>query len=265
MNRRSFLALTAAWPALGAASSRRVRVETAFRSPCEKPNGLEATEEGLWILNQGADNALYLVDYNGKLIEKLPTDSKAGSGVGFDGKHLWIASTYDCKILKVDRKTGKTLAAHPTPGAGPVNWPNPRQSPLSKAAQPAVRPVAAKRPPSPRPSTGAHGVEFKDGKLWIAVPPSQTIYRIDPDTFRIEHQFRTAGDRPHGLGWEGEHLWCADSNANAFHRYDVRSGEVLEIIQLSDSDPLPHGVDIRNGVVWYCDDVGVVCRFPLRG
>ena len=162
MNRRTFLALSAAWPALPAASPRRVHVETAFRSACEKPNGLEATDEGLWILNQGGDNALYLVDYkDGRLIEKLPTESVAGSGVGWDGKNLWIASTYDSKILKVDRKTGKTLASFPTPGAGPLNWPNPRQSPLAKpAAKPAASPAAAKKAPAQRPSTGAHGVTF---------------------------------------------------------------------------------------------------------
>jgi streptogramin lyase len=266
MKRRTFLALPAAWPALGTPPARRVRVETAFRAPCQTPNGLEATSEGLWILNQGHDNALYLVDYkDGRLLEKLPTESNAGSGVGYDGENLWIASTYDCKILKVDRKTGRTLASYATPGAAPVNWPNPRRSPLAPRIQPSSLRAAAERAPAKRPPTGAHGIEYKDGKLWIAVPPSRTIYRIDARTFEVEHRFPTAGDRPHGVGWEGEYLWCADSNANAFHKYDTRTGAVLETIQLTDNDPLPHGADIRDGVMWYCDDVGVVCRFPMRG
>ena len=101
------------------------------------------------------------------------------------------------------------------------------------------------------------------GRLWIAVPPAKMIYRINPDGFKIEKQFATAGDRPHGLGWQGKWLWCADSNDNAFYRYDPETGEYSDKIQLSDSDPLPHGMTIWNGWMWYCDDVGVVCRLKL--
>ena len=158
--------------------------------------------------------------------------------------------------------TGKTLAKYPCPGAGPVNWENPRKSPL--AAKEAPRTAApAPTPPATRQSTGAHGLEWRDGRLWIAVPPAQTIYKVNPDGFKIEKQFKTAGDRPHGLGWQGNFLWCADSNQNAFHRYNPETGEVLEKINLADSDPLPHGMTIWKRTMYYCDDVGVVCRFAL--
>jgi hypothetical protein len=33
---------------------------------------------------------------------------------------------------------------------------------------------------------------------------------------------------------------------------------------LTDADPLPHGMTIWKNEMWYCDDVGVVCKFPLR-
>jgi hypothetical protein len=264
LHRREFLAF-AALPAFSRdeVPTRQAKVEKVFDSPCPKPNGLQATSEGLWILNQGGDNALYLTDWKGKLLEKLNTESVSGSGVGWDGTHLWIASTYNCKVLKVERKTGKTLAAYDTPGCGAVNWPNPRKSPLAKPEPPAPAPKAGAKKGGPRPKTGAHGIEFRAGKMYLAVPPSQTIYRINPDGFRVEHSWKTAGDRPHGMGWEGDYLWCADSNANCFHKYDIKTGKVLAKIQLSDSDPLPHGMTIQNRTMWYCDDVGVVCRLPL--
>ena len=268
MLRREFLTIAGVAPLFAAkheVPTRSIKVEKAFDSPCPKPNGLEATSEGLWILNQGGDNALYLTDWNGKLLEKLNTESVAGSGVGWDGKHLWIASTYNCKILKVERKTGKTLMAYETPGCGKVDWPNPRRSPLAKPEPPRA---AGPKPPGPRgpaerQNTGAHGIEYKNGKLFIAVPPSQTIYRVDAASFQVEHSFKTAGDRPHGLGWEGDHLWCADSNANCFHKHDPKNGKVLAKIQLAESDPLPHGMAIWKGWMWYCDDVGVVCKMKL--
>jgi hypothetical protein len=76
-------------------------------------------------------------------------------------------------------------------------------------------------------------------------------------------RFDTAGNRPHGIGWEGRYLWCADSNLNAFFKHDPETGEIVERIQLADSDPLPHGMSIWEGTMWYCDDVGVVCRLKM--
>ena len=262
--RRTFLTLPFAGVALSSIRSRSVKVETIFRSPGPKPNGMQAVKEGLWILDQG-DNRAYLVDYkHGRVLRKLETDSKAGSGITFDGKALWLASTYSREIIQADATTGKTLAKYPCPGSAPVNWPNPRKSPLAPRDPP--RKAGATPPadlPTQRQSTGAHGLEWRDGRLWIAVPPAQTIYKVNPDGFKIEKQFKTAGDRPHGLGWEGKFLWCADSNENAFHRYDPESGEVLEKIQLTDSDPLPHGMTIWKRTMYYCDDVGVVCKLIL--
>ena len=106
-------------------------------------------------------------------------------------------------------------------------------------------------------------MEWRDGKLWFAVPPSRTIYRVDPERWVVEHQFATSGNRPHGIGWEGEWLWCTDSNQNAFFKHNVTTGEIVEKIQLADSDPLPHGMTIWKGMMWYCDDVGIVCRLKM--
>ncbi len=263
MRRREFLGLWAVLPAAGKVTTRRIgKVESIFKSPGPKPNGLQVAPDGLWILDQG-DNRAYLVRYeDGKVLRALDTDSKAGSGITFDGEAIWIASTYSREIIRADARTGKTLAKYPTPGAGVVKWTTGRRSPLAMP-EPEVRPAAAKPSPAPRQPTGAHGLEWRDGKLWIAVPPSQTIYRVNPDGFGIERQFPTAGDRPHGLGWEGKWLWCTDSNLNAFFKHNPDTGEIVEKIQLADQDPLPHGMTIRQGIMYYCDDVGVVCRLRM--
>lgn len=259
IRRREFIALLSASPALAKLDVREARVETVFDSPGPKPNGLQATEDGLWILDQG-DNRAYLVDYSdGKTLRSLETDTKAGSGITFDGSAIWTASTYSREILKIDALSGKTLARFDSPGSGVVAWTVGRRSPLA----PPVKPAANASPPQQRSATGAHGMEWRGGKLWVSVPPSQMIYRIEPSSFRIEKQFPTAGNRPHGLGWEGEWLWCAESNENAFFRFDPGTGKADAKIQLTDTDPLPHGMTIRNGWMWYCDDVGVVCRLPL--
>lgn len=267
LSRRHFL-YSAALPAFAKDIPVRhvSKVEQAFKSPGPKPNGLQATAEGLWILDQG-DNKAYLVSYdNGKVIRALTTDSKAGSGITFDGEAIWLASTYSREIIRSDAHSGKTLAKFDCPGAGVVAWTKGRTSPLAPPApaSPIVKPAAAvPKAPQQRVATGAHGLEWRDGKLWIAVPPAQTVYRVDPKTFKVEFQFKTSGDRPHGIGWEGKWLWCTDSNLNAFYKHDPANGKVHEKIQLADSDPLPHGMTIWKGWLWYCDDVGVVCKLKM--
>lgn len=266
LHRRDFLALAGALPAFGAkVPTRQVRVQQVYKSPGPKPNGLQATKEGLWILDQG-DNKAYLVDYeSGKTLRALDTESKAGSGITFDGEALWLASTYSREIIRADAKSGKTLRKFDSPGAGPVSWTAGRTSPLAPPPKPSLSaPAPKKAPTAPRTATGAHGLEWRDGKLWISNPPSMKIYRMDPVAWKVEFEFATPGNRPHGVGWEGKWLWSTDSNDNAFYQHDPKTGEVHEKIQLADSDPLPHGMTIWNGWLWYCDDVGVVCKFRLR-
>ena len=290
MNRRQFLAAAAAaTPALGAAGipnlsklpTRKVgKVEIVFDSPRHQPNGLQATKDGLWIMDQGAGSWAHLVGYgDGKVIRGFETETDKSSGITFDGSSLWIGSTYSREIVRSDAKTGKTIERHFTPGAGVIyklaGDPPGRSSPLLKSRPRTPAPptsAAAKvvggfqqgeKLGGAAPGTGAHGQEWRDGKLWFTVPPSREVYRIDPRTWTVEAKFPTAGNRPHGIGWEGKYLWVTDSNWNAFFKHDVDTGEMLEKIQLAGSDPLPHGMTIWQGWLWYCDDVGVVCRIRL--
>ena len=264
MERRQFLALLAAAPAVGKIPMREAgRVETVFKSPGPNPNGLQATGEGLWIID-GDDGRAYLVSYrDGRVLRGFDTETLHPSGITFDGETIWVASTYSREIIRADASSGKTIAKYFTPGAGVIykmpSDPPGRRSPLAPAPQPSEPSGPAK----PRPATGAHGLEWREGKLWAAVPPSRMIYRIDPRNWMVEQRFPSAGNRPHGIGWEGDYLWCTDTNLNAFFKHDPDSGEIVERIQLADHDPLPHGMTIRDGVLWYCDDVGIVCRLKL--
>ena len=253
------------------------KVEIVFDSPGSAPNGLQATGEGLWIIDQGAGNKAFLVSYeSGKVIRSFETETDKSSGITFDGDSLWIGSTYSREIVRCSAAAGKTIERHFTPGAGVIykmsGDPPSRSSPLAKS-----RP----RPPAPASTgqvggfqagevlgskalgTGAHGQEWRDGKLWFAVPPSREVYRVDPRSWTVEVKFPTVGNRPHGIGWEGKFLWVTDSNWNAFFKHDPETGEISEKIQLADSDPLPHGMTIWQGWMWYCDDVGVICRLKL--
>ena len=289
MNRRNFFGVVAAGSAANMAAAPRLdqlpvrktgKVEIVFKSPAAKPNGLQATKDGLWIIDQGSKNEAHLVDYKGKVIKGFETETQASSGITFDGEALWIGSTYSREIVRCDANTGKAIERHFTPGAGVIyemagDAPA-RSSPVPEHMR-QVAPPAPKKANAPKkvggfqmgkvsstaPGTGAHGQEWRDGKLWFCVPPSRHVYCIDPKSWVVQKQFPTAGNRPHGIGWEGKYLWVTDSNLNAFFKHDVETGAMLEKIQLADNDPLPHGMTIWQGYMWYCDDVGLVCRFKI--
>jgi streptogramin lyase len=286
MNRRTFLAVSASAPLSSALAldlskipERKFgKVEIVFKSPGAdpKPNGLQATEDGLWIIDQGTGNKAYLVNYKGNVLRSFETETDRSSGITFDGETLWIGSTYNRQIVRTDAHTGKVLERHFTPGAGViyqmVGDPPARRSPLahpnsSTSDSAAVKQVggydAGRIQGALAPGTGAHGQEWRNGKLWFAVPPARSVYCLDPQTWIVQTKFSTAGNRPHGIGWEGKYLWVTDSNLNAFFKHDPATGEMLEKIQLADSDPLPHGMTVWERHMWYCDDVGVVCRLRL--
>lgn len=268
------------------------KVEIVFKSPGGQPNGLQATRDGLWIIDQGPGNRAQLVTYEGKVLRDFETQTEKSSGITFDGEALWIGSTYSREIVRCDAHTGKAIERHFTPGAGVIyrmlGDPEARSSPVPQemrqnrqGGQEAARGSRAAQGQgessgqvggfqqgyvaggSRAQGTGAHGQEWRDGKLWFAVPPSREVYRIDPKTWVVENKWPVAGNRPHGIGWEGRYLWVTDSNLNAFFKHDPDTGEIVEKIQLADKDPLPHGMTIWEGMMWYCDDVGIVCRLKI--
>jgi streptogramin lyase len=128
----------------------------------------------------------------------------------------------------------------------------------------------AGNPGPPAPGTGAHGIQTQDGKLWMAVPPSRMIYRIDPKTWTVEHMYPTVGYRPHGIGIEApdaRYLWESDTNMGAFFKRDMVTGEVVDSIQLPEGSPFPHGMSVWKGYIYWVDDVGAglapVCRVKI--
>ena len=94
MKRRDFLTVAAATPTLGAAPAlslgriptRKVgKVEIAFKSPGPQPNGLQATKDGLWIIDQGVGSKAYLVSYeDGKVLRSFETETDRSSGITFE-------------------------------------------------------------------------------------------------------------------------------------------------------------------------------------
>jgi len=162
------------------------KIEDMWMTPGAMPNGLQAAEDGLWVIDQ-ADNHLYKLGYDdGSTLADLPTKTYKSSGVTLGGAYIWVASTHNYRIYKL-ADDGGTVGFYEPPGAS-------------------ERDPRAVGPDNLRP----HGMEWVDGKLWVSVKPANRNYLLDPETMEVLHSIKTPGPAPHGLAWDGEALWCAD-------------------------------------------------------
>ena len=216
------------------------QIEDRWIAPGPQPNGLQATADGLWLIDQ-RDNHLYKLAYDdGAVIQRYPTETDRSSGVTEGGGHVWVASTYSARLYKLNYDA-TTVEHYDTPGKGVVKFGN-RDSSII---------------------TGAHGMEWVDDhNMWVAVPPATAIYLVDPSTMRVKRSIPTPGDRPHGIFLHEGSLWCADTQQGKIHRLDPETGDVLD--QVDVPSPELHGMTVHEGEIWFCcAATRRVCTIPL--
>ena len=121
MKRRDFVGLAMAAPALAGIAPRNLdkiktrtvgKVETVFKSPGPKPNGLQATREGFGFSIRATTRHISSATATARSSASLRPESDRGSGLTFDGEALWLGSTYNREIVRCDATTGKTLARY---------------------------------------------------------------------------------------------------------------------------------------------------------
>src|SRR5690606_20879717 len=155
---------------------------------------------------------IYLLSYeDGSVLREIPTRAHHSSGITIDPSgNIWVASTFTYEMICFDRETGKELVAYPTP-------------------------------PYDR-SGGAHGTEWRDGKLWFHVPKPDRIVVVDPASGKSVHSISSHGDRSHGMAWDpyDANLWSVDTNRRVIFKLNPYTGEILDAV--GGSGPEPHGM-----------------------
>ncbi len=208
-----------------------VKTRKALESPCEMPNGLQWTDDGLYVMDQWTDN-VYVVDERGKLLRTLNTLTENGSGITLGGGYIWTASngrsvsrphrssdTHLGYIYKLDMKTGEAVDRFRTPDGG-----------------------------------GLHGLEWDNGLLWITQFTPKALVLVDPKKgYKVVHKFEVDLPRAHGLARDGAGIWCSFTGIQTIVKYNVETGREMERLQIGEGGPYPHGLSIRDGTLWYCD------------
>ena len=217
-----------------------MKAKERWLHPGPQPNGLQAASDGLWSIDQ-TNNHLYKLSYtDGSIIENLSTETVKSSGITEGGGYLWVASTYNCELVKLTHD-GLTVGRYDTPGKGVVGF-------------------ATNVPPR---VTGAHGMEWVDeNNMWVVVPPARAVFLMDPNNMSVKRSIPSPGMRPHGLFVYQGFMWLADTQDCKMQKLDIASGDVLSEIDVE--YPEIHGMTIFNGDIWFCcAETRKVCTLPL--
>ena len=210
---------------------RKIKTTTLFKSPEGYPNGIAVAPEGLWICEQKSDNAV-LVDWKGKLLKTLKSQSKNTSGIAYGDGCVWMAGNSAAAegVFQIDMN-GRELTH--------------RQIPLGPADN----------------GGGCHGIEYVDGKIYIAALRLRGILRVDAKTWQPEFMIPYTVPRAHGIAHnpaDGS-VWMVTGTADGLAgliQYDNTTGRVLSTAAFAKTDCDPHGLAWHDGAL-YSSDAGI--------
>ncbi len=219
------------------------KIEKVFRSPYSVPNGLQLTDAGLWVVDQMSDRVALVevtsdADYAvPRLIRDIPSESSNTSGMTYGDGVLWLAAngsgerwrpvrSTDAQpgageIFKVDSETGETLGRYPIPDGG-----------------------------------GTHGVEYDNydvGHLWVQTLKNQVTHKVRISDWSVQKTLPLPYGRGHGMVRVEDGLWVTHTADRLIVKLDLDDGVELDVIEVSEEYPEPHGLSIYGSGFLYCD------------
>jgi hypothetical protein len=233
-----------------AEDARKNNQKTAF------PNALALMTDdpgGMWIAEQklsGPIAGLYpglpepedlterawLVDWNGKVLKEVSTPGcRNTGGMAYGNGCLWRSTEYPGTgnegVYQYDL-SGKLLGFH--------------QIPLGT-----------------QDGGGSHGAMWVDGKLWLVSNRLRGIVRVDPKTW-IPDLFIPEPpeyERFHACAWDNGTIWqvCGNTSLTPAQskphliRYDIDTGNVIEIVDFVPGSADPHALMMHDGKLISCD------------
>ena len=215
------------------------KVFAAFRSPYAQPNGMQMTDEGLWVADQVTDRCALVETENinryGKtlVLRELDTESSNTSGMTYGDGALWLAANGPGAKYRPARDTdfpsGATVKVDPQTGATLDSWPMPHEG-------------------------GPHGIEFDNyeaGTMWLAT--GKTMSQVKMEDRSVIREVEMPYGRSHGVVRVEDGLWIAFTNDLCLIKFDIDSNEEMVRSDVPECHPAPHGVSIYEGGFIYCD------------
>jgi hypothetical protein len=176
------------------------------------------------------------VDWNGKLLHTVTTQSRNTSGMAYGDGCVWMgANTAPEGMYQVDMNSKQV--SH-------------RQIPLGVNGD----------------GGGSHGAQWHNGKLWIVANRLRGLLCVDPKTWAPEQMIpiyvTPEMGRWHDMTFDADgNIWQVNGNASKSYaegkpgliKYDGKTGQVLELVDLVPGSCDPHGLEYHNGQLISCD------------
>ena len=215
-----------------------------MKAPFTVPNGLQTTDEGLWIVDQLTDRMVLVAleephEYGvSRILHDIPTESSTSSGVSFGEGALWLAANGSGEhwrtprdtdappgkgeILKVDPQTGKTLERHALPGEG-----------------------------------GTHGLVYdhiETGSIWLSTLNDKSLTQVNTSDWSVKKVIPLPYDGGHGIvRSDDDALWMVFKQSRIIAQLDIHNGQILDEIHIDPQHPEPHGLTRHGNDLLYCD------------
>ncbi len=220
------------------------RISRYMRAPYGAPNGLQVTNEGLWIVDQLTDRLALLAleephEYGvSRILRELSSESSNTSGLSYGEGGLWLAANGSGdrwrfsketdapaergEILKVDPHTGATLLRRPLPAPG-----------------------------------GTHGLDYdfvETGTIWLSTLQEKTLTQVHIQDWSIKRVIPLPYDAGHGVvRTEDDALWMVFKMDRVVAKMDIETGFVRDEIHIGPEHPEPHGLARCGKDLLYCD------------
>jgi hypothetical protein len=231
-----------------------VKTTKLFKAPPGFVNALAVAPEGLWLgqqkvsgphamqdyhLPEPADlhEAAWLVDWNGKLLKTVTTNSRNTSGMAYGNGCVWMMANQDPEgVFQVDMNSKEI--SH-------------RQIPLALPGQ---------------NGGGSHGAQWRGDKLWIVANRPRLLLRVDPKSWapEIAIPIYVTAEKPrwHDMTFDADgNIWQVTGNDSKSYKegkpglvkYDGKTGDVLATYDFVPGSCDPHGLEFHNGTLVSCD------------
>ena len=172
----------------------------------------------VWLVNRGTQR-LEALDPDTGAVERRLAGLRVGSGLTFDGNHLWGCD--GDKILEIEPESGEVLRTIDVP-------------------------------------PGGSGLAWAEGALWLGQYRDRKILKIDPETGEVLETL-SSDRLVTGVTWVDGQLWHGawekddEPHVTELRRVDESDGRVLEVISMGD-ELLTSGVEADGEGRLWCGD-----------
>jgi len=232
---------------------RMARTTKLFLSPPGYPNCIATDPEGrgFWLAEQrhdGHQEALWLVDFKGRLLKTLMQNTRDCTGMTVGGGYIWSG----CE------------------GAAQINHPNPPVDGIFQIDMNGREISRRQIPFGPTADGGStHGMAWDNDKLWIAADRIGCLMRIDPVSWQVDFMFRETNlpeltTRLHGIEFDQGFIWQVggiqkpgslgyEGYTPGLVKYDSRTGQVVQTMEFEPGSCDIHDVAVHNGQLYGVD------------